>query len=447
MPDSIRPIGHEAPLVSVIMANYNGAPHLRAALDSVLSQSVSDIEILVADDASTDDSLAVAGQVQANDPRVRLLRATVNAGPGAARNRALDAARGTWVAVVDSDDILHPLRLERLIEAATALQTDAVADDLIFFQDDGHAEPATLLGSACPDAPIEVDALLLVGSDGPNGQFPPLGYLKPLFRRKALGPLRYREDIRIGEDHDFYLRYLMGGGRLHLLRESYYLYRRHSGSISHRLSAEAVQAMLAAQDDLPGGQSPALVRALAARRRNLETTMNFERLVSHLKARQLLPALSLAASRPGTLPRLARAVNEHFGRRRKTSAVSDEAIQPRSVVLSTEGAGNMADRIRIPADPADWRPMDWARLIASARWSALHVQAEGSAGLHALGYLPAWQTAALTRGNSDWPEAALRLQASGYATATPPTDMPDRRIILLQTGDAAVEKAERLAHA
>jgi len=70
------------PCVSVITANFNGARRLAAAIHSVLRQSLSGLELVIVDDASTDDSVKVIRQAAAGDPRVRLIRQRRNAGPG-----------------------------------------------------------------------------------------------------------------------------------------------------------------------------------------------------------------------------------------------------------------------------------------------------------------------------------------------------------------------------
>src|SRR5262245_38740620 len=101
------------PLISVIMANYQGSRYIERAVTSVLGQSVGDLELIISDDASTDDSLGVVARLAAHDPRVRLVRADQNGGPARCRNRALDLAQGSWIAIVDSDDLIHPERFAR----------------------------------------------------------------------------------------------------------------------------------------------------------------------------------------------------------------------------------------------------------------------------------------------------------------------------------------------
>ena len=131
------------PVVSVIMANHNGAAYLADAIASVRRQSLNELELIVSDDASTDDSATIVGEAIAGDPRIRLVRSTRNSGPAAARNKALALARGDWIAVMDSDDLMHPDRLKRLVEAAERDGADIVADDLVEFE--GASSSARLL--------------------------------------------------------------------------------------------------------------------------------------------------------------------------------------------------------------------------------------------------------------------------------------------------------------
>lgn len=234
--------------ISVIMANYRGEAYLQAAMDLVLRQTHHDLELIVSDDASGDGSVDLVRAAMAADARVKLVEAPQNAGPGAARNRALDLASGDWIAVSDSDDLMHPDRLARLLAAAQRLGADFVADDKLFFGETADASGCTLLGSLDLRAPMEIDAELFVRASGMSSDLPALGYLKPLMRREGIAGLRYDESLRIGEDYDFYLRALLRGVRFVALPDPMYLYRRHSGSISYRLSSPTLRAMIAAHD-------------------------------------------------------------------------------------------------------------------------------------------------------------------------------------------------------
>ena len=99
------------PLVSCILPVYNGAAHLRDALESVLAQQYAPIEIVAVDDGSTDESPAI---LAACGSRVRVIRQP-NGGPAAARNAGIHAARGELIAFLDQDDRWHPRKLARQV--------------------------------------------------------------------------------------------------------------------------------------------------------------------------------------------------------------------------------------------------------------------------------------------------------------------------------------------
>lgn len=102
-----------APLVSVVMPVFNNAVTVDAAARSILDQTVQDLELIVVDDGSTDDSAAIVEALR--DPRIRLLHNDVNKGVAVARNRGLDVMRGRYMAPMDADDICRPYRLARTL--------------------------------------------------------------------------------------------------------------------------------------------------------------------------------------------------------------------------------------------------------------------------------------------------------------------------------------------
>ena len=108
--------------VSVIMPIYNAFDFLRPAMDSVIDQTLREIEIICIDDGSTDHSLDIIKEYQKTDDRIRIVTET-NAGPALARNNGLKRARGEYVAFLDADDFFNPELLERLYDTA-------VRDDL-----------------------------------------------------------------------------------------------------------------------------------------------------------------------------------------------------------------------------------------------------------------------------------------------------------------------------
>ena len=105
------------PLVSIITPCFNSAAFLRETYESVKSQTMTDWEMLIVDDGSTDDSLAIARTLESEDPRVRVFALPKNYGrPHQARNVAIDEGQGAFLAFLDSDDLWLPEKLEKQIE-------------------------------------------------------------------------------------------------------------------------------------------------------------------------------------------------------------------------------------------------------------------------------------------------------------------------------------------
>jgi teichuronic acid biosynthesis glycosyltransferase TuaG len=102
--------------VSIITPAFRAVDVIGATIESVLSQTFGDFEMLVVDDVSPDDTVGVVERYAARDSRVRLLRHSTNQGPAGSRNTALAAATGRYVAFLDSDDLWLPEKLERHVQ-------------------------------------------------------------------------------------------------------------------------------------------------------------------------------------------------------------------------------------------------------------------------------------------------------------------------------------------
>lgn len=301
------------PTVSVIMPARDVEDLVGAALASVLSQNAP-LEVLVVDDASRDGTAATVAAVAAGDSRVRLLQGA-GAGPGAARNLALRAARAPWAAVVDADDLIAPGRLARLVSIGEDLGADLVADNLTAFYPDETPDHAWLSTPAWTDARrIDLRAYLEAGVGAARAD--QLGYLKPIMRTVFLRRhgLAYDETLTIGEDFDLVLRALAAGAVYRYSPECGYRYRRRAGSISHRIDAEQLQrmstALAATARALPEDARPLAARRLAV----LEADLRFARLVADLKAGAFGPAARALGS-PEMRARLRRAAGEGLAAR------------------------------------------------------------------------------------------------------------------------------------
>jgi hypothetical protein len=104
------------PVVSVIMPVFNASSTIRYSIQSILNQTLTDFELLIVDDGSDDDSVAVAKQMAAQDPRIKVFQSARNSGAYAARNYGISRAKGEFVTVQDADDWSFPERLEVQLE-------------------------------------------------------------------------------------------------------------------------------------------------------------------------------------------------------------------------------------------------------------------------------------------------------------------------------------------
>lgn len=102
--------------VSVIMPAYNAECYIEAAVRSVMAQTYQDWELIVIDDGSRDSTVEIAERLAREDNRITVLRNEVNMGVSKTRNRGLDLAQGTYVALLDSDDVWHPEKLKTQID-------------------------------------------------------------------------------------------------------------------------------------------------------------------------------------------------------------------------------------------------------------------------------------------------------------------------------------------
>lgn len=120
--------------ISIIIPVYNVENYLRVCLNSIVNQSLSDIEIICVNDGSSDNSLAILQEYAERDDRFVIINQK-NSGPGVARNNALDIVKGKYIAFVDPDDWIEPDALEELYNFAEDNMADVVQFDFKNFDD------------------------------------------------------------------------------------------------------------------------------------------------------------------------------------------------------------------------------------------------------------------------------------------------------------------------
>ena len=208
--------------VSVIMPAYNVASYVGASIESVLAQTFGDWEILVVDDGSTDGSRAIAQAFASREPRIRVLTRP-NGGISAARNLALRAARGTFIALLDGDDLWTPEYLETQLGIFAADPTiDIVTGNAWFLGGPQDGQPARPWPDSRPHP-----ALREILADETAV------FIMTIMRRRVWETIgAFDEALRTNEDYDFWLRAALAGLKFHRNDRPLGYYRRRDDSLS-----------------------------------------------------------------------------------------------------------------------------------------------------------------------------------------------------------------------
>jgi succinoglycan biosynthesis protein ExoO len=217
--------------VSVIIAAFNARNFISRAIRSVQEQTIRDLEIVVVDDASIDDTYDLVRALAETDKRITIFRLTSNTGPSNARNVGFVAAKGEWIAVLDADDAFAPDRLERLIAAGHNTGADVVVDNLQLF--DEGAGRVVEHTSFVEENIRELTPELFFKKDGPPNPWP-IGWVKPIIQKTAFDRrrLKYNPDYRYGEDFLFFTETLLNGCHAIVVGEAGYLYTLRHGFVS-----------------------------------------------------------------------------------------------------------------------------------------------------------------------------------------------------------------------
>jgi glycosyltransferase involved in cell wall biosynthesis len=208
----------QIPEISVIIPVFNAAPFLQESIESILNQTFSDFELIILNDKSTDESLEIIKRIQSKDNRVIIIDKEQNVGPANLRNEGINAAKGTFIALMDADDIAAPTRFEKQI---TVLKTNpeigVCGTGFTFF---GSKNNKTIKHSTNHDA-IKVSFLYSCNIGNPT----------VMFKKEVLGDLKFDNDYVPAEDYDLWSR-LLAKTHFYNIPESLLNYRQHDNNIS-----------------------------------------------------------------------------------------------------------------------------------------------------------------------------------------------------------------------
>ena len=148
--------------ISIIIPVYNASRYLRKCIDSILSQSFKDFELILINDGSTDESLAICKDYEKRDNRITVISQT-NRGVSAARNKGLDIAKGEWITFIDADDYLLDNALSILYERAITTGADLVLANALKLKNGKFSELHNLKNEVLPNAIMSIKHFALWG--------------------------------------------------------------------------------------------------------------------------------------------------------------------------------------------------------------------------------------------------------------------------------------------
>ncbi|MEH2143359.1 glycosyltransferase family 2 protein [Nostoc sp.] len=296
------------PKVSVIIPAYNTEAYIAKAIESALEQTLTDIEVIVVDDGSSDKTVEVLKSF--TDQRLKVIVNQQNLGVSAARNRALRAAQGEWIAVLDSDDWYAPERLEKLVLLAEETNADMIADDPYLIKDGATSPWSTLIKESGEhiDKILQIDLIYFVETDIYGKAGLRLGLSKPIFKREFMVKhgIEYDETVSIAEDFWLDLKCLINGARFFIVPEPYYFYRSRPISLVRQSILLRLNQYLSATNSFMQQEAvkknPALMRALSYNLAVYQKNLAYFQVVVPIKQGKWLTALRKMAENPYFFP-------------------------------------------------------------------------------------------------------------------------------------------------
>ena len=217
------------PLISIIVPFYNTGKYLKRCLDSIISQSYQNLEIILVNDGSEDDSAAIAENYAQADSRIRVYTQK-NAGVSAARNAGLRKAAGEYVMFVDADDWIAAGSIERMMAVMQESEADLTTCNIRRVSDPSEAVPYEGGYTLC-DRDEYMRVFFRIGSNEPI-HYP----VAKLYKRAMLPDGLYPEGIRIGEDVLGTYRAVADAERIARMNEVGYYYYYNPASVTEGFS-------------------------------------------------------------------------------------------------------------------------------------------------------------------------------------------------------------------
>lgn len=287
-------------LVSVILPAYNAEKYIGEAIESVLKQTYPSFELIVVDDGSQDRTAEIVKSF--NDERIHLFKHAENKGLSSARNTAIEASHGRWIAPVDADDQWLPQRLEKMIDILLENGDGYFVGDnsIICFDTPEGLKPWVYMldtyGIKSNEEILEISFHDYLMQRMPA--FQPIFPIKPV----NIAGLKYNPVIKSGEDFEFHCNLFRIGLKLKLFTTPFYLYRLTPGSVTSKPEASGVRALgLLLANEGFSNEEKNIFKSLLSRSENEN---KYRRFAYALKTKDFLKAILMFIKNPLLLIKL-----------------------------------------------------------------------------------------------------------------------------------------------
>lgn len=222
-------------MISVVVPVYNVEKYVAECVDSIVNQTYKDLEIILVDDGSTDNSGAICDELAGKDERIKVIHKT-NGGLSDARNAGIDIAKGEYISFIDSDDYIHPQMLELLLHTSLKIDSDI---SVCLFASVGETEKRSF--QTIDDNTISVSTYSENRlSEIYNNNLITVVAWNKLYKKSLFNSIRYAYG-KIHEDEFIIHELLFAASKVAYIDTELYFYRTRSNSIMQNVSLKSIE--------------------------------------------------------------------------------------------------------------------------------------------------------------------------------------------------------------
>lgn len=225
-------------LISIVVPIYNSETYLRRCIDSILNQSYENLEVVLVDDGSTDNSGEICESYKSNDSRLKVFHIK-NSGVAQARNYALEHITGDYVMFVDSDDWIEPSMCSEMLSEALDNKADMLVTNAINWDAEGTKCDSSIVLPTMKQIDLNLEFSFLENYA--------LGVVwGTLYKRECIENIKFEMDLSVGEDTLFFAMAVKNSTRFFYSRKKYYNYVIYDTSAAHgKLTDERMTNLIA----------------------------------------------------------------------------------------------------------------------------------------------------------------------------------------------------------